>query len=300
MAVMKAARVTLEQWRTLQAVVDCGGYAQAAAHLHRSQSSVSYAVNRLQHQLGIPLLRVEGRKAQLTEAGEHLLRQSRQLLADAARLEDQARQYEQGWESELRLVVDVALPTTVLMAALQAFAGVCPATRVKLDEVVLSGVDEALRAGDTDIAIGGQVPEGFLGDVLLEVVFEAVAHPEHPLHALGRPLTPADLRREMQVVIRDSGLARPRDAGWLGAEQRWTVSSIETALTLVSHGLGFAWLPRERLRGPLQSGLLAPLPLREGGCYAVALYLISGRPDAQGPAAQALAACLRQAAEAAD
>ena len=38
---MKAPRVTLEQWRTLQAVVDYGGYAQAAEALHRSQSSVA-------------------------------------------------------------------------------------------------------------------------------------------------------------------------------------------------------------------------------------------------------------------
>lgn len=33
---MKPPRVTLDQWRTLQAVIDHGGYAQAAAHLHRS------------------------------------------------------------------------------------------------------------------------------------------------------------------------------------------------------------------------------------------------------------------------
>jgi len=58
-------RVSLEQWRTLQAVIDCGGYAQAAVQLHRSQSSVSYAVKRLQQQLGISLMHIEGRKAVL-------------------------------------------------------------------------------------------------------------------------------------------------------------------------------------------------------------------------------------------
>ena len=80
---MKAPRVTLEQWRTLQAVVDHGGFAQAAEAIHRSQSSVSYTVARMQEQLGVPLLRIEGRKAVLTEAGEVLLRRSRQLLLQA-------------------------------------------------------------------------------------------------------------------------------------------------------------------------------------------------------------------------
>ena len=93
---MKGPRVTLEQWRTLQAVIDHGGFAQAAEVLHRSQSSVSYTVARMQEQLGVPLLRIEGRKAALTEAGEVLLRRSRQLVTQASQLEEIAHHMEQG------------------------------------------------------------------------------------------------------------------------------------------------------------------------------------------------------------
>ena len=42
-----APRITLEQWRCLVAVVDEGGYAQAAEALNKSQSSVTYAVQKL-------------------------------------------------------------------------------------------------------------------------------------------------------------------------------------------------------------------------------------------------------------
>ena len=99
---MKAPRVTLDQWRTLQAVVDNGGFAQAAEALHRSQSSVSYTVARMQEQLGVPLLRIEGRKAVLTEAGAVLLRRSRHLLKQASQIEDLAHQLELGWEAEIK------------------------------------------------------------------------------------------------------------------------------------------------------------------------------------------------------
>ncbi len=105
---MKAPRVTLEQWRTLQAVVDHGGFAQAAEALHRSQSSISYTVARMQEQLGVPLLRIDGRKAVLTEAGHLLLRRSRQLVKQASQLEELAHHMEQGWEAEVRLVMDAA------------------------------------------------------------------------------------------------------------------------------------------------------------------------------------------------
>jgi DNA-binding transcriptional LysR family regulator len=50
-------RTTLEQWAVLAAVVDRGGFAQAANAIHRSQSAVSYAVARLQEELDVPLLR---------------------------------------------------------------------------------------------------------------------------------------------------------------------------------------------------------------------------------------------------
>src|SRR5258706_12700218 len=66
---MRVPRSTLEQWSVLKAIVDHGGFAQAAEALHRSQSSVSYMVARLQEQLSVELLAIEGRKARLTEQG---------------------------------------------------------------------------------------------------------------------------------------------------------------------------------------------------------------------------------------
>jgi hypothetical protein len=69
----------------------------------------------------------------------------------------------------------------------------------------------------------------------------------------------------MQVVIRDSGRQQPRDVGWLGAEQRWTVGSLATAATFVSSGLGFAWLPRHMIERELKEGTLKLLPLDQGG-----------------------------------
>ena len=141
---MKAPRVTLDQWRTLQAVVDHGGFAQAAEALHRSQSSVSYTVARMQDQLGVPLLRIDGRKAVLTEAGGVLLRRSRQLVKQASQLEDLAHHMEQGWEAEVRLVVDAAYPNARLVRALTAFMPQSRGCRVRLREEVLSGVEEVL------------------------------------------------------------------------------------------------------------------------------------------------------------
>lgn len=293
---LRLPHTTLEQWRVLQAVVDSGGFAQGAGALHRSQSAVSYTLARLQSQLGLPLLQTEGRRARLTATGAALLQEAQPLIEGLLRLEDRARALQQGWEAVVRLAVDSMFPTPRLLTCLAEFSAQCPDTQVELREVILSGADDALFGGEADLIIGSRVPEGFLGDRLLDVEFVAVAHPSHPLHQLGRPLTGEDLARQLQVVIRDSGTREPRDEGWLGASRRWTVSTPETAVALLSSGFGFAWQARHRIEEALAQGMLLPLNLAAGQVRHAPLYLVLRDAELAGPATLALARILRAAA----
>ena len=56
-------KVTLEQWRMFVAVVKYGGFNQASVVIHKSQSSIHHAVQKLEESLDIKLLEVIGRKA---------------------------------------------------------------------------------------------------------------------------------------------------------------------------------------------------------------------------------------------
>ena len=101
---------TFEQWRIFQAVVDCGGYAQAADALNKSQSSLNHAVAKLQQSLGVPLLEVRGRKAVLTPAGEIFLKRARQLSQQVEELENLANNLERQWEPQINLYVSALQP----------------------------------------------------------------------------------------------------------------------------------------------------------------------------------------------
>ncbi|MCP1727021.1 DNA-binding transcriptional LysR family regulator [Natronospira proteinivora] len=289
-------KTTLAQWRSLQAVVDEGGYAQAAEVLNRSQSSISYAVARLEESLGVSLLRLEGRRARLTEAGALLLRGARNLLAEAEQLEGFAATLAEGWEAELALAVDAICPRPLIMNALATFAREASGTRVALFEEVLSGAGEALEAGSVDLALTPTAPAGFLGEPLMDVAFLPVAHPDHPLARAGRALTGDALSRELQVVIRDSARRDRRDSGWLASPRRWTVGSLETAQSVVMSGTGFAWLPAHQVEAAVTSGALSVLSLVDGGGKRSHLYLVKNRGQAMGPAVRLLADCIRAAA----
>lgn len=293
---MKAPRITLDQWKTLQAVIDHGGYAQAAQALHCSQSSVSYNIARMQEQLAMPLLRIEGRKAVLTPTGEVLLRRSRQLTADAAQLEHLAQQILEGWEAEVRLVVDAAYPSQKIVQALQAFKPLSHGCRVLLREEILSGTEELLHDGAADIAISGVDIVGYLPIELGTITFIAVAHHQHPLHQLQRPLSPIDLCAHMQVVVRDSGQRQPRDVGWLGSEQRWTVASLATSAEFIRAGLGFAWIPEHIIAADLASGLLKKLPLHTSSMRQQPFFLYSYKDKPLGKAAKILVDCIETTA----
>lgn len=284
--------VSLEQWRALVTVVEADGYARAAERLHRSQSSITYAVQTLERQLGVAVFERTGRKARLTVAGEALLVRARRILAEAGQAEALAADLARGWEPEIRLVVDAAFPLGWLIAALEAFTPGCRGTRIQLSEVVMSGTDEALLEGRADLAVATSVPPGFIGDKLLDIEFVAVAGAGHALARRGT-LALDDLRGERQIVIRDSGVRSRRDAGWLGAEDRFTVSQLSTARTLVAAGIGFAWLPRHMVAAGLAGGELVALPLDRGAVRREPLHLILARSDEAGPAAGALATIIR-------
>jgi len=290
---MSEARISLDQWNVLVSVVESGGYAKAADRLHKSQSTLTYAIQKMESLLGVKLFELRGRKAVLTATGELLYRRGKVLIDEAARLEHAAGELGKGWEPEIRIAVDIIFPTWLLLECFAEFARERPETHIELYETVLGGTDEALTGGRVGFVIASSVPQGFVGDVLMPVQAVGMAAPSHPLHQLGRELTLEDLRRHRHVVIRDSGEQRVRSAGWLN-ELRWTVSNKATSIHAVCLGLGYAWYPEDSVRGELERGALKPLPLREGAVKAGTLYLVFADREAAGPGTLRLAEIIRQ------
>lgn len=291
---MSLPKTTIEQWAVLEAVVDRGGFAQAAEALHRSQSAVSYAVARLQEALDLPLLVIEGRRAVLTAHGQTLLARARLMTRELQSLERLARSLKQGWEPTLTLVVDASFPRTRLLGVVCELQRLCPNTQMQLSDAVLSGAEEAIVAGQADLVVTSIVPRGFLGEWLMDVTFVAVAAPTHPLFQTDAAMTAKDLVPHVQCVIRDSGAQHPRDDGWLGASTRCTVTSMEASLALVEAGLAYAWLPAHLVEDALQRGALRALPLDAGRTRNVSLSLVLVRPDCAGPAARAAVECFQR------
>ncbi len=290
-------KTTLEQWRMFKAVVDAGGFNQAANIVHKSQSSIHHAVGKLEESLGVSLFEVEGRKALLTDAGHLMLRRGAFLLDEVARIEAVAQSLSSGVESELSIAVDGAFPQGIVFQALEKVSALFPQIRIDIIDTVLSGTNELIAAGNADIGLSPfPMPAGLNEEICL-LEFVAVAHVEHPLHALhhslDRPLNYEDLKSWRQIIVRDSATQASASEGWQGAEQRWTVSHLRASMDLVSQGMGYAWLPLPAIDASIQAGVLKPLVLEAGSTRSASFYLNYQDKDKIGPAAREFMGALR-------
>lgn len=287
-------KVTLEQWRALLAVIDAGGYAKAAELLNKSQSAVSYSIAQLESALGVKVFQLQGRKAVPSPAGELLYRRARQLLEQAERLEKSAGCLSIKVEPLVKIAADLIIPPIRVLQCLEIFAKDFPDTRVEIFESVLSGTEDALLQRQVDLAIGGRVPTGFMGEKLVTVTMHGVSSPDHPLQQLGRTINYEDMRQHRQIIVRDSGQYRRRTEGWQEADQRWTVSHIKTSLDAIRMGLGYAWLPDAYTHEDIEAGRLKYLPVEVGAVREVPTYLTFADNEFAGPATRRLAEVLKE------
>jgi DNA-binding transcriptional LysR family regulator len=285
-----APRITLEQWRALQAVVEAGGYAQAAERLHKSQSTVTYAVQKIQELLGLKVFEIRGRKAVLTDAGQVLYRRARTLVEEAQLLERGAAAMSHEWQPEIAIAVEMIFPTWLLLESLGEFAKERPETRIEVYETVLTGTSEMLAQGRVDFAIGTD-RAGIVGEELMAIEGRCVAHPAHPLHHLGRKVTERDLRAHRRIFIRDTAALREKEVS--GVELRWTVSNKATAIRALTMGLGYAWVIEETIREELAAGKLKPLPLAHGAVRRGHIFLAFADAEFPGRDAARLAEIIR-------
>ncbi|MGW2157236.1 LysR family transcriptional regulator [Nonomuraea sp. NPDC001699] len=137
----------LRQLAYFVAVADEGGFGRAAERLHIVQPAVSQQVSRLERELGARLFDRSTRHVRLTEAGERLLPEAREVLAAAERARRAVTGHLEG--ATLRLGVSRA-PGTRLYPMLDRLD---PGLRVRLSKQGLAERLAAVRSGDLDAAL---------------------------------------------------------------------------------------------------------------------------------------------------
>jgi len=284
------ANPTLDQLQVFLAVAESGSFSAASRALNRAQSVVSYTIGNLEAQLEVSLFERSGaRQPKLTEAGKALLTDARRIVADLQVMRARAKSIKQGLEAELSLALSVMVPADAVVMELREFRQLFPSVQLNLNVGELGMVMDMVLTGKADIGIGGALlrqDDALAAEKVGYSFMIPVVSPDHPLAKIERPLTLADVREEVQMVVTDqSGLTSGRNFNVL-SYKTWRVSDIATKHQLIRGGLGWGGLPASVAGKDVMTGALVALNLAAYEQSEYPLYAMYRTSNPPGPAGQ--------------
>lgn len=254
--------LTLDQIEVFLAVTDAGSFSAAARRLGRAQSAVTYAVQKLEAQIGADLFDRAAYRPALTEAGRALLPRARRIADEVGRFRAEAAGLAGGLESELSIVIDSMMPMDGFIETLRQFKLAFPTVRTRLYVESLGATADRVLHGDCQLGLAlvlGSESDELRRAPVTTVKLTHVAAASHPLARLGRPVTDEDLREEIQLVLTDrSPLTAGRDHGVYSA-QTWRLADLGAKHALLLAGLGWGSMPSHMVEEDLRAGRLVRL-----------------------------------------
>jgi DNA-binding transcriptional LysR family regulator len=261
-------KLTLDALQVMDAIERQGSFAAAAAELHRVPSALTYTVQKLEQDLDVALFNRSGHRARLTSAGQELMQEGRNLLRAAGELECRVKRVATGWETELRIALDIMIPAVQLFPLIAEFYAEESGTRIRLAHEVLAGTWDALVSGRAELALGvsGEVPAG--GGYAIRMLgykdFVFAVAPSHPLAALPGPLKHEQILAHRAVAIGDSSRnLPPRSVGLLTGQDVLTVPDLESKVAAQVAGLGCGYLPAHAAAPLIKVGRLVAKTVEE-------------------------------------
>lgn len=289
---MSAILPSIDQVMTFLAVVEHGNFSAAAKVMKRPQSSVTYAIQKLEIDLGITVFDRSARLPILTTEGRALVPMARRLALEMRTLQRSAESMAQGIERKLLLAIDCAFPTTRLIPILTRFNREFPVVRARIMVDSMHAVALAIVDGAATLGIVGptiaQFPE-LAGHPIGTVARVPVAAPDHPLACRTGPIPPEAFREQVQIVMANAS-RQPRQRMFNSPEGViWRVNDMGFKKNAILGGLAWGRLPLPLAQADLDAGRLVRLDA-EGisdtdWCRPLQMHLAHRRDHALGPAA---------------
>jgi DNA-binding transcriptional LysR family regulator len=288
--------------RAFVALAKTGNFTLAAQYMHVTQSALSGLIKELEQTLGVRVVDRSTRRIALTETGNELYPLFSQMIDDLDRALANIADQAQLKKGIVRVAVPQLMACTLLPQVIAAWRERYPDIGVSLSDSPVEAVTTRVLSGETDFGIGPErdyAPQ-LEARELMEMPFEAVVPPDHPLAKRRRvgwsDLAPyplitlrgqfterllADMGDEGEQATRRRAAGaeaggtndrRPDNVRDLALRPAHEVTYMTTALAMVASGLGITVCmpyaaPLVRLHGLRMLPLDAPVLTRRFFVY---------------------------------
>jgi DNA-binding transcriptional LysR family regulator len=174
---------TLRQMRAFVALAKTGNFTLAAQYMHVTQSALSGLIKELEQTLGVRVVDRSTRRIALTETGNELYPLFSQMIDDLDRALANIADQAQLRKGIVRVAVPQLMACTLLPQVIAAWRERYPDIGVSLSDSPVEAVTTRVLSGETDFGIGPErdyAPQ-LEARELMEMPFEAVVPPDHPL-----------------------------------------------------------------------------------------------------------------------
>jgi len=130
-----------------------GSLTAAARALHVTQSALSHAVRKMEERLGIAIWKREGRRLQLTQAGDYLLNLANRLLPQLEQAEEVMARYSKGQRGILRIGMECHPCYQWLLKIVASYLRDWPDVDVDVKQRFQFGGIGALFANEIDLLV---------------------------------------------------------------------------------------------------------------------------------------------------
>ncbi|MEQ5399518.1 LysR family transcriptional regulator [Providencia rettgeri] len=251
---MVKTRTTLDQWITLQAVVDYGGFAQAAEILHRTQSSISYTISKLEQTLEIEIFSLEKRRAVLTKQGEQLLALSREITNKAISLEEVAKSLNYEGNNKINIVIDSLYQSDEILKKIGELSCSRKDYDIDLKKISLRKSD-IFTIKNYDLLITHHYIESLNPIFLEQVEAVLVTNPNHKLQHCSVDNILKIMEKTASISLKITGM------NGIKSIQTIHISNVELAIKLAENSVGYLWLPKNLIQKELNNNSLKELKI---------------------------------------
>lgn len=258
----------------LLAIGRCGTFSRAASELRMSQPALSNSISQLEARLKTRVLERGRNGAQLTDAGQALVRHAKILQSQMGRALEEIRFQRQSQLGPLIVGVTPVAAASLVPRALARLKQEMPTLAISIQEAVFhEGISDLLK-GNLDVMVGPigvYAPvEGIEEQRLTVDPFSVVVRAGH---ALSRRRS-ASLRQiaDVEWVLPSdrSAFHRQLEALFVVAGLAWpsraiTTNSMTAMKAIVMHSECVALMPRQLVSIEQKAGLLHTIRLAEAG-----------------------------------
>jgi DNA-binding transcriptional LysR family regulator len=232
----------LDLLRSFVSVVEAGGFTRAGERVHRTQSTVSQQIRRLEETFGRPLLHRTGKHATPTEEGERLLSYARRILALAEEARDVVAR--PAGDGVVRLGIPEDFAANRLARVLSKFARSRPGLRLDVRCDLSVKLRSDLERGELDLALMKRDAGGTGAIAAWPENLNWVTSRSHPIDPHHNPIPLAVFPQGCLYRNRAIHALETAGRGWHIAYTSPNFAGIQAA---VSAGLGVSILPEASL-----------------------------------------------------